>query len=187
MNRYLKNPILYVMLAVVITVGLLFTDKTTDDQFINKEEKILGKELQDHLIEKRNQAVKILRSSSLAAAIESQNLSNPTLKAIKDKNFDIVCTKNDSLFFWNSNQSIIDSSLMHLKDSVSIVNVAKRSYLVCKKKIKSLDIVLVYYAGGNKNKDLPSSHPFFKGENYLYEINGQSNGYLMKWPDDKLS
>ena len=143
MKRFIKNPYLYLGAALLMVVALLFTDKTTDDEYIQREEIHMGKELQNHLIEKKSAAFKLFNNKELPAAIERRNLDNPALKAIKKQHFYLICTKNDSLYFWNSNQAFVDSSITNSRDSVGIVKVGLRSFLICKKKIKNFECFLL--------------------------------------------
>ncbi|MFM9944201.1 MAG: histidine kinase dimerization/phospho-acceptor domain-containing protein, partial [Bacteroidia bacterium] len=185
MKHLLKTPYFYLSIALLLVVGLLFTDKTTDDQYIKREETRMGKELQNHLIEKKSQANKLFNNSGLLKAIENRDLKNSALYAIKKQNFYFVCTKNDSLFFWNSNQAVIDSSITNLKDSVEIINLGQRSFLVCKKQIGQFQCFLLYSAGDfTENASLPPDHPFYSGGGYIYEIDQGRDGYIMKWNDE---
>lgn len=184
MKRLIKNPYLYIGIALLLVVALLFTDKTTDDEYIHREEIRMGKELQNHLIEKKSAAFKLFNNKELPAAIEKRNLDNPALKAIKRQHFYLICTKNDSLYFWNSNQAVVDSSITNSRDSVSIVNVGLRSFLVCRKQIENFECFLLYNAGDfTENAVLPPGHPFYNGAGYVYDIDAKQNGFMMKWDD----
>lgn len=187
MKQLIKNPYIYLGIALLLVVGLLFTDKTTDDQYIKQEETRMGTELQNHLIEKKSQAIRLFQTKGLHAAIEKRDLDHPALEAIKKQHFYFVCTKNDSLYFWNSNQAIIDSSITLLRDSVSIINLGQRSFLVCKKQLGPYQCFLLYNAGDfTENAALPPGHPFYSGSGYVYDIGAGPGGFIMQWPDGEV-
>ncbi len=166
----------------MLVAGLLFTDKTTDDNYIKREEFRMGTELQNHLIVKKTQAIKLFNDTGLLAAIEQRDLDGQALNAIKKQNFYLVCTKNDSLFFWNSNQAIIDSVITNLRDSIGIVNLGQQSFLVCKRQLGSFQCFLLYNAGDfTDNTLLPHGHPFHSGGGYVYDISSVHRGFLMQW------
>ena len=163
-------------------IVLLFTDKTTDDQYIKREERRLGIDLQSHLREKKTQAFKLLNSSLLLHSIQIKDPNEAAILAISKQNFYMVCTRNDSLYFWNSNQAMIDSSILHRTDSLSLANVGERAFMVCKKKIGDFQCYLLYNAGNySENFVLPEDHPFNSGSGYIYSIGEDEDGFKMKW------
>jgi two-component system nitrogen regulation sensor histidine kinase NtrY len=182
LKRLLNNPYTYLSIAFLLMLLLLFTDKTTDDAFIKREETRLGKDLQNHLREKKSEALQLFNSKGLIAAIEKRKLDDPAIEAIANRNFYLVCTRNDSLFFWNSNQAMIDSSIINQNDSVSLVNVGQRSFLVCKKQIDKYQCFLLYTAGDFSDlTTLAPDNPFVSGGGYVYDINHAPGGFEMTW------
>jgi len=182
LKRLLNNPFSYLILAVLLLVVLLFTDKTTDDHYIRREEKRLGLDLQSHLREKKIQAFKLLNSTLLERAIQLRDPNEGAVTAISKQFFYLVCTRNDSLYFWNSNQAMIDSSILHLSDSLSFANLGDRAFLVCKKKVGEFQCFLLYNAGNySENFELPEDHPFNAGSGYIYSIGQNEVGFTMKW------
>ncbi len=187
MKQYFKNPYFYLGIALLLVVGLLFTDKITDGHFVSNEEAKIGDELQNHLIKKKWQAIQLFDNPGLLNAIEKRNPDHPALDAIKKQHFYLVCTKNDSLFFWNSNQAVIDPSITNLEDSVGIINLGQRSFLVCKKKVGNFQCFLLYYAGDFSEKAvLPEDHPFYNGRGYIYQIGATQHGFIMKWQNGEF-
>lgn len=163
-------------------VVLLFTDKTTDDHYIKREEKRLGIDLQSHLREKKVQAFKLLSSTLLEQAIKMRDPNEGSVIAINKQNFYLVCTRNDSLYFWNSNQAMIDSSILHQTDSLSLANLGDRAFLVCKKNVGEFQCFLLYNAGNySENFSLPQDHPFNSGSGYIYSLGQNEEGFTMKW------
>ena len=185
MKRLIQNPFLYLSIALMLIATLLFLDKSTDDKYIQKEEKRLGIELQNHLIEKRKQAYQLFEFPGLLKAIERRNLEALPIKEIEKKHFFLICTKNDSLFFWNSNQAMVDSAITQLSDSVGMAKVGERSLLVCKKQIGQFQCYILYSAGDiTENSLLPNDHPFYRGGGYIYDIGPRVGGFKMHWKPD---
>jgi len=187
LKRLLNNPYLYLGSAFLLIAGMLFLHRATDDAYIKREEKRLGNLLQNHLIEKKTQAINLFKNPGLLDAIQKRNLDAPAIVEISKKFFYLVCTKNDSLFFWNSNQAMIDSSIIHRRDSLGLALVGHRSFLVLKRKLGNYQCFLLYNAGDfSENSDLPDDHPFSEGGGYVYKISKKTSGFPMRWNDSEF-
>lgn len=171
-------------MAVLLTILLLFNDRTTDDQYIKKEENRLGLILNNHLIEKSAQAQTLLNDPLLYQALKARNPNLPVIKAVSSQDFYLICTYKDSLHFWNSNQAMIDSSVLHLEDTMGWANIGERAFLIFRKQIGDYRCYLLYNAGNYaEGFTLPDDHPFQGGSGYVYSISQEDKGYEMKWND----
>ncbi|MCB9251523.1 MAG: GHKL domain-containing protein [Flavobacteriales bacterium] len=165
---------------------MLFADKTTDDQFIKKEELKLGKELEAHLEFKKNEAFGFLRKAQLINEIGDQSIYSPEIEALSNANFNLIATRNDTLFFWNSNLASVDSISKRNSDSVFIREIGRRVFLVCKKEVSPYKIYLLYLAGDySDSPELPDNHPLKEDNAYIYNLGDYSSGYELKWLDGK--
>ena len=146
----------------------------------------MGTELQNHLIAKKTKAFALFKTPGLLNAIQNRDLDHPSIRNISKLNFYLVCTHNDSIFFWNSNQAVIDSAIINLRDSIGLVTVGQRSFMVCKKWTGKFQCFLLYNAGNSsENSSLPPDHPFFRGGRYIYDISSGSKGFIMKWQNEE--
>ncbi len=187
MKKVIQNPLLYFIAASLAIVALFFVDQKTDKDSLIKQEQKLGRMLQKHLIDKRTQAETIFKQNGLEEALLQYQQKSAVLRRVSDQNFYLLCFKKDSLYFWNTNEAVLDSSITKIQDTTAIVKLGKNIYLVCSRQIGDLKCLLLYHAGSEtESSELPGDHPFYESQGYIYEIEEVSPGYKMQWANGQF-
>ncbi|MCC6722236.1 MAG: GHKL domain-containing protein [Bacteroidia bacterium] len=170
MKKFLNNWLIYLFLSLFVMVVLLFSDKKPNSKFLKNENVSLGKTLNKHINKKLNEIEQLSKNTELYEAIKFKNINSYSIKQISKKNFSLLCTKNDSIYFWNSNQPVSDSSVLRNNDSVFVADAGKNTYLLYRKSINEFKCYFIYkIADYSKIVELPTDHPF-NGLHYLYNI-----------------
>ncbi len=176
-------PYYYLGLAFGLLGLLCLINKFSTRQSIKREEVAMGVELQNHLNAKWHEAKSFFSKPEIANVIERRDYKNNRIAEIGKKHFFLVCAKNDSLYFWNSNQPVCDSGIIRFKEERGVIAIGNRTYLISQKKVGQYNCVLLYALCDNSgNANLPADHPFYDNKGIEFDVNKRNNGFKMGWP-----
>lgn len=162
--------------SIALMLLLAISDRTANHGFLKNENTRLGKILQKHINKKYDEASILLKNNNLYETVKEKKNKTQILKNIEKSNFYFICTKNDSLQYWNSIQPVSDSAVIFNRDSVFMTDAGKNTFLVFRKKLEDFNCFLIYKIADNSEvSSLPNDHPF----------NGLSYKYSLKTIDDK--
>ncbi len=177
-------PYSYLGWAFVL-VGLLYVlNQFAAKPSLKHEEFNRGTELQNHLLQKWKYTQSLFSKPDLNRLIEQRNYKSKMLNDLEKQHFYLVCTKKDSLYFWNSNQSVCDTSILRYKEPRGVLSHGNRTYLICQKNIGQYSCVLLYAIADKAGAIyLPPDHPFYADKATAFAVDQGNKGYKMVWPE----